>query len=88
MPTLEALEQRVESLERRVSEWEGQLGFLLPLVRQLHREILAAREDSQSLVRKVDLLEQRIVRLENKVDRLENKVDQGFCLDVGEVSRG
>jgi predicted nucleic acid-binding Zn-ribbon protein len=65
MPTLEALEGRIETIERRLSEWEGQVGFLVPLVRQLHREILTVREDSQ--------------RLENKVDRLENKVDQGFA---------
>jgi predicted nucleic acid-binding Zn-ribbon protein len=60
-----ALEDRVEALERRVSEWEGQLGFFVPLVRQLHREILSTREDVQ--------------RLENRVERLEEKVDRGFA---------
>jgi hypothetical protein len=53
------LQERVETLERRVSEWEGQVGFLIPLVRQLHREILSARDDTQ--------------HLENKVNRLENQ---------------
>jgi len=60
-----ALEDRVEALERRVSEWEGQLGFFVPLVRQPHREILSTREDVQ--------------RLENRVERLEEKVDRGFA---------
>ena len=63
MPTLE---ERVETLERRVSEWEGQLGFLIPLTRQRHREILTVREGVQ--------------RIDGKLDRLENKVDQGFAL--------
>jgi predicted nucleic acid-binding Zn-ribbon protein len=54
MATMEALEGRIETLERRLSEWEGQVGFLVPLVRQLHREIVAVREDSQRLENKVD----------------------------------
>ena len=70
---MESLEERVETLERRVSEWEGQVGFLIPLVRQLHREILSARDDTHHLDNKVD-------RLEAKVDRLEIKVDQGFAV--------
>jgi predicted nucleic acid-binding Zn-ribbon protein len=69
MPTLQ---ERVETLERRVSEWEGQLGFFVPLVRQLHREILSTREDVQRL-------EKRVERLENRVERLEEKVDRGFA---------
>jgi chromosome segregation ATPase len=76
MPTLE---QRIETLERRVSEWEGQLGLLGPLVRQLHREILSTREDLQNL-------DARVERLEIRVDRLENKVDRGFAL-MGEKFR-
>jgi hypothetical protein len=70
MPTLE---ERVETLERRVSEWEGQLGFLIPLTRQLHREILTVREGVQRIDSKLD-------RLENKVDQGFAKVDQGFAL--------
>lgn len=75
-----SLEERVETLERRVSEWEGQVGFLIPLVRQLHREILSAREDTQHLDNKIDRLENKVDRLEAKVDRLEIKVDQGFAV--------
>ena len=78
MPTLEALEERVENLERRVSECEGQLGLLLPPARQLHREILALPEDTQRLDGKVDRLEDKLGRLEDKVGRLESKVEQGF----------
>jgi chromosome segregation ATPase len=68
-----ALEDRVEALERRVSEWEGQLGFFVPLVRQLHREILSTREDVQRLGNRVE-------RLESRVERVEEKVDRGFAL--------
>jgi len=68
------LEERVETLERRVSEWEGQLGFLIPLTRQLHREILTVREDVQ--------------RIDGKLDRLENKVDQGFARIDAKVDQG
>ena len=94
MPTLEALEERVENLERRISECEGQLGFLLPLVRQLHREILALREDTQHLDSKVDRLEDklgrledRLGRLEDKVGRLESMVELGFLNIDGKFQR-
>ena len=94
MPTLEALEERVENLERRISECEGQFGFLLPLVRQLHREILALREDTQRLDGKVDRLEDKLGGLEGRVGALESKVDQGFALmarkfhEVGQALHG
>jgi hypothetical protein len=69
MPTIE---ERIETLERRVSEWEGQVGFLVPLVRQLHRDILTTREDVQHLNTKVD-------RLDSKVSQLDSKMNQGFA---------
>ena len=72
MPTLQ---ERVETLERRVSEWEGQLGFFVPLVRQLHREILSTREDVQRLGNRVERLQNRVERLENRVERLEEKIE-------------
>jgi predicted RNase H-like nuclease (RuvC/YqgF family) len=76
MPTLD---EDVEALERRVSEWEGQLGFFVPIVRQLHREILATQEHVQRLDSRVERLENRVERLENRVERLEDKVDRGFA---------
>jgi X-X-X-Leu-X-X-Gly heptad repeat protein len=83
MPTLE---ERVETPERRVSEWEGQVGFLVPLVRQLHREILTTREDVQHLNTKVDRpdskvtqLDSKVTQLDTKVTQLDTKVNQGFA---------
>jgi peptidoglycan hydrolase CwlO-like protein len=75
MPTLE---ERVETRERRVSEWEGQVGFLVPLVRQLHREILTTREDVQHLNTKVDRLDSKVTQLDTKVTQLDTKVNQGL----------
>jgi chaperonin cofactor prefoldin len=67
------LEQRVTSLERRMSEMEGQLGFLLPTSRQVHLDLLGFKEDVDARFTKVDA---RFTSLENKVDSLENKVDR------------
>jgi chaperonin cofactor prefoldin len=67
------LEQRVTSLERRMSEMEGQLGFLLPTLRQVHLDLLGFKEDVDARFTKVDA---RFTSLENKVDSLENKVDR------------
>ena len=38
------LEQRVDALELRMSELEGQVGFLLPLVKQLRIDVLRFEE--------------------------------------------
>jgi chaperonin cofactor prefoldin len=52
-----------------MSELEGQVGFLLPLVKQLHIDVLRIEG-------KVDRLEGRFDRLEEKVDRLEGRFDR------------
>ena len=61
----ETLEERITTLERRVSDWEGQMGFLVPIVKQLHREVIVIND--------------RLERVEVKVDSLEQKVDAGFA---------
>ena len=71
----ETIENRVADLERRVSDWEGQMGFLLPLTKQLHREVIAVSE-------KVDHLETRFDGLETRFDGLETKVEQGFAVTL------
>ncbi len=68
---VDTIDDRVTSLERRVSEWEGQMGFLLPLTKQLHREVIAMNERLGQVEIKVD-------RLEVKVENLDAKVDRGF----------
>jgi chaperonin cofactor prefoldin len=78
------LEQRVTSLERRMSEMEGQLGFLLPTLRQVHLDLLGFKEDvddrftslENDLRRFKEDVDTRFTSLENKVDSLENKVDR------------
>jgi predicted nuclease with TOPRIM domain len=66
------LEQRVDALELRMSELEGQVGFLLPLVKQLHVDVLRFEEKTTERFAR---LEGKVDRLEGKVDRLEGKVD-------------
>jgi predicted RNase H-like nuclease (RuvC/YqgF family) len=51
----------------------------LPLVRQLHREILSTREDVQRVENRVERLESKVERMESRVERLEEKVDRGFA---------
>ena len=67
------LEQRVDALELRMSELEGQVGFLLPLVKQLHIDLLRFEEKTNE---RLDRLEGKVDRLEGKVDRLEGRFDR------------
>ena len=76
MPTLE---ERVETLERRFSDLEGQVGFLIPLTRQLHREILTVREDLERVENKMDerfeKIDQRFERVDQRFERIERTLD-------------
>ena len=67
------LEQRVDALELRMSELEGQVGFLLPLVKQLHVDVLRFEEKTSE---RFDHLEGRFDNLEGKADGLEGKFDR------------
>ena len=81
------LEERVTILERRMSELEGQVGFLLPLVRQIHLDLLGFKEEVDErfdaidvkFTRKFEHVDARFDRLEAKVggefSRLEAKID-------------
>ena len=42
------MNERVEQLERRVSELEGSLGFILPTLRQVHLDLLNFKDDTAS----------------------------------------
>jgi uncharacterized protein YlxW (UPF0749 family) len=74
------LEERVTGLERRMSDLEGQVGFLIPLVRQIHLDLLGFKEDVDRRFKttdaKIDRLDAKVDRLDAKVDRLDAKVDQ------------
>jgi|SRR5262245_10215529 len=76
MPTLE---ERVGELERRVSEWEGQLGFLIPLTRQLHREILTTREEMRERFEAVEARFDSVDARFNTIDARFNAVDARFA---------
>ena len=74
------LEDRVTSLERRMSELEGQVGFLIPLVRQIHLDLLGFKDDvdqsfealDRKFTQKFDHLDAKFTR---KFDQLDAKVD-------------
>jgi hypothetical protein len=72
------IEQRVTTLERRMS-LEGQVGFLIPIVRQVHLDLLGFKEDVDarfgSLESKFDT---KFASLENKVDRMDAKFTRKF----------
>jgi hypothetical protein len=73
------VEERVTDLERRMSDLEGQVGFLLPLTRQIHRDLLGFKEEVagrfQAMDAKIDRLE---AKMDAKIDRLEAKMDAKF----------
>jgi len=73
------LEERVTSLERRMSDLEGQVGFLLPLVRQIHLDLLGFKEEVdeqfQAMDAKIDRLEGK---MEGRFNQLESRVDARF----------
>jgi hypothetical protein len=85
------LEQRVTSLERRVSEMEGQVGFLIPLIRQVHLDLLGFKGDVDtrftSLENKVDGLDAKFTSLDNKVDRMDDKFTRKFSELDSKVNR-
>ena len=72
------LEDRVQDLERRVSEWEGQMGFLLPLTKQLHREAIAINEKVDRLEGKVDAGFAATLEQFQQVEPRFNSIDQRF----------
>jgi chaperonin cofactor prefoldin len=69
------LEQRVTSLERRMSEMEGQVGFLLPTLRQVHLDLLGFKDEVGA---RFTLLENKVDSLESKVDRMDAKFTRKF----------
>lgn len=82
--SIPTLEDRVLGLERRLSEWEGQVGFLIPLTRQLHHELLSFREAVEEKFTEVDI---RLGGVEGRLDRLEDKVDRGFAATLEQFQR-
>src|SRR5438093_11590299 len=79
------LEQRVTRLERRMSELEGQVGFLIPIVRQVHLDLLGFKEDVDarftSLESRVDQMDAKFT---HKFDHLDAKFD-GLAAEVGRL---
>lgn len=71
MPTA-TLEERVTSLERRKSDLEGQVGFLLPLVRQIHLDLLGFKEQIEERFEYVD---ERFEQTNDKIDHLDARID-------------
>ena len=76
------LEERVTSLERRMSDLEGQVGFLLPPVRQIHLDLLGFKEEVEERLEQVDRrfeqIDQRFEQVDRRFDRLEAKMDAKF----------
>jgi hypothetical protein len=83
-----ALEDRVTSLERRMSELEGQVGFLIPTLRQVHLDLLGFKEQVEQRFEKVDrrfdAMDRRLDAMDGKVDGLDAKVD-GVAVEVGRL---
>jgi uncharacterized coiled-coil protein SlyX len=83
------LEERVTSLERRMSELEGQVGFLLPTVRQIHLDLLGFKGDVDArfdrmdakFTHKFDTLDAKFT---HKFDTLDAKFD-GLATEVGRL---
>ena len=69
------LEERVETLERRFSDLEGQVGFLIPLTRQLHREILSVQEKLREHDERFDKIDERFDKIDQRFGRVEQAVD-------------
>jgi outer membrane murein-binding lipoprotein Lpp len=72
------LEDRVTSLERRMSELEGPVGFLLPTVRQIHLDLLGFKEDVGARFDRMD------AKFTHKFDSLDAKFD-GLATEVGRL---
>lgn len=73
----QTIEQRVADLEWRVAEVEGTFGFLIPLTKQLHRELLgfraAVEEEFVRTHQRSEKIDQRFERLEGRIDLVEKK---------------
>jgi|SRR5215475_9699098 len=78
------LEDRVTSLERRMSELEGQVGFLIPVVRQVHLDLLGFKEQVEQRFEQVD---RRFDVMDRRFDGLEAKFDAKFDGLAAEVGR-
>ena len=75
------LEDRVTRLEQRISEMEGQVGFLIPVVRQVHLDLLGFKEVVEQRSEKVD---QRFDAIDRRFDAVDAKVD-GLAVEVGRL---
>jgi hypothetical protein len=75
------VEDRVTRLEQRMSEMEGQVGFLIPVVRQVHLDLLGFKEDVEQRFGKVD---RRFDAIDRRFDGLDAKVD-GLAVEVGRL---
>src|SRR5262245_10562819 len=87
MPTA-TLEDRVTRLEQRMSEMEGQVGFLLPTLRQVHLDLLGFKENVEQRFEKVgrrfDAMDSKFDAMDHKFDGLDAKVD-GLAVEVGRL---
>lgn len=68
---VDILERRVQELERRVSELEGNIGFIIPTMRQIHLDLLGFKEEALERFAAVD---RRFDTLERKVDALPRAI--------------
>jgi polyhydroxyalkanoate synthesis regulator phasin len=86
------LEDRVKKLERRMSDLEGQVGFLIPIVRQVHLDLLEFKEQVEhrseaiddKFTRKIDGLNTKFIGLNTKFDGLGAKFDR-LAVEVGRL---
>jgi|GEM_PF-1659022 len=68
----DALEKRIEELERRVAEVEGAFGFLLPLTKQVHRDLIGFRKMTEDRFTEI---ETRFEEVEGRLGGVEGRLD-------------
>ena len=54
---------------------EGQVGFLIPLTRQLHREILSVQEKLHEHDERFDKMDERFDKIDKRFERVERALD-------------
>lgn len=71
MPMVD-LAERVESLERRMSELEGPVGFIIPTMRQIHMDLLNFKEQTNQ---HFDRIEGRLTKVEGRLEKVEGRLE-------------
>jgi hypothetical protein len=66
------LEQRVEDLERRLAVLEGNIGFIIPTMHEVHRVMLAIRDDA---AKRLERLEKHAGTIDARLDLIHIKAE-------------